>query len=229
MTIRRIALTALGFYGSLLAALTLCISAQRILAEPVVAAPSTIEFPYAIPGTTIVVQSVTGYDGPFLEDGTDREVVNVAALIIRNVGAAILESVQISLRWSDGVYTFTGSYIPAGGTTVLLEQNGQPWQDNTFTQCTGSETLLQANLLFDEIAVAEQAMGTVILSNTTADTIYGITICYKTWLSTQDLYIGGVTYAMNIAHLLPEQTMYLYPDHYAVGYSKVVYIQYYSQ
>ena len=228
MTIRRIALTVLGFSGSILAALTLCISAQSILAQPTETGLSTIEFPYVIPDTTLVVQALTGYDGPFLEDGTDREMVNVVALIIRNSGATIIESAQISLHWGDGMYTFAGSYIPAGGTAVLIEQNGQIWKDTVFTHCTGNQTTLQAGLLQQEIMVTEEAMGTVILTNTTEDTIYGITIYHKTWLSPQDMYIGGITYAMDVPHLLPGQTAYLYPDHYAVGYSRVVCIQGFS-
>ena len=232
MTIRRISLTVLGFAGSALAALMLCVSAHSILSEPVAPAmilePEEIQFPYAIPNTGLIIQSMTGYDGPFLEDGTDREVVNTAALSVHNTSDVLLESVKINLNWAGGIYTFSGSYLPANGTAVLLEQNAQQCQFIQFTHCAATQTTAQFPPIDNDITVTEQAMGTVILTNTTEDTICGVTIYYKTWLYTENMYIGGITYAMDIADLQPGQTVCLYPEHYAVGYSKVTCIRGFS-
>ena len=229
MTIRRIALTVLGFAGGALTALLLCVSAQNTLAETAAPAqPSfeqpaqVLEFPFDIPNTTLRAESITGYDGPFLEDGSDREVVNVAALIVCNTGTETVKSVYITLQWGSGAYAFWGTYIPPGETTVLLEQNAQAFRAVEFNVCAGRQTDVSTSLIRSEIAVTEEGMGTVILTNPSDRTITDIVVFYKIWLSPPGMCVGGITYAVDIPILLPGESLRLFPDHYAVGYTKVV-------
>ena len=48
-------------------------------------------FPYAIPGSDLVIEQINSYDGIFFEDGTDREVSNVSAIVLANKGEKALE------------------------------------------------------------------------------------------------------------------------------------------
>ena len=73
-----------------------------------------------------------------------------------------------------------------------------------------------------QVLVSERAMGTVIVTNATEEPLNNICLYYKSWYSPQNILIGGIKYSVSIPVLAPGQTEYLYPPHYAIGYSKVV-------
>ena len=74
----------------------------------------------------------------------------------------------------------------------------------------------------EKIAVADRAMGTLVVTNISQEPVENVRIYYKAWLSPPDVYMGGKSYVITIPALQPGQTEFLYPDHYACGFSKVV-------
>lgn len=232
MALRRVAFLIIGFAGSVLAVAMLYISAagfsivQNTPSMPV-DEPRTYEevkvvsLPAPVPGTTLLIEKICSYDGPYLEDGSDMEVVNIAAVYICNAGSKWLSKASITLQYDETVYTFSGKCIPPGGTVVLLEQSAKPYRQDYFSSCCGwQETAKQEPI--QGITVTDRAMGTLIVFNTTENTLYDVNIHYKTWLSPPDVYMGGITYTVQIPFLQPGQSATVYPHHYASGYSKVV-------
>ncbi|MEE1327426.1 MAG: hypothetical protein UHS47_02670, partial [Oscillospiraceae bacterium] len=57
-----------------------------------------LSFPYAIPGSDLVIEQVNSYDGLFFEDGSDREVSNVTAIVLANKGNSCMEYVNITMK-----------------------------------------------------------------------------------------------------------------------------------
>lgn len=239
MMFRRCILLLLGVLGGILAATGLYISAEGILSEE--AAPTActvpplhceetlpqegriITLPTAVPGTALIAQRLSAYDGPFLEDGSDREVVGVAALLVYNGGSREIQSAQITLQFGQVHYRFCGENIPAGGMVVLLEQNTKPYRSDTPTGCTGWQVVSQAGPeIQNQITVADEKMGILSVTNLTDNTLNDICIYYKSWLSPPDIYVGGISYCINIPQLFPGQKLTVHPVHYAAGYSKVV-------
>lgn len=66
-------------------------------------------------------------------------------------------------------------------------------------------------------------MGTLIVSNLTDRPLNAFNLYYKTWLSPPEVYIGGIVYKVEVPILQPGETVLLYPNHYACGYSRVVF------
>ncbi len=232
MALRRAAFLIIGFAGSVLAAAMLYISATGFPVVP--NTPSmpvdipqkweevkTISLPAPVPGTTLLIQEICSYDGPFLEDGSDTEVVNIAAVHVYNAGSKWLSKASVTLQYGETVYTFSGRFIPPGGTVVLLELSARPYRQERFSSCCGWQEIAKQEPVHG-ITVTDRAMGTLIVSNTTENTFYDLYVHYKTWLSPPDVYVGGITYTVQIPFLQPGQTATVYPHHYASGYSKVV-------
>ncbi len=220
----------LGLVGSVLATAVLYISAESILVEdavfpvgtePLQSVSADIRLPVPVPGTTLQIQRISSYEGPFLEDGSDTEVVNVAALHVYNAGDREITKARITLRQGNAHYVFYGEHFPPGTTVVLLEQEARTYQHGAVTYCTGWQEAAVCKQQ-EGILVTDKSMGTVVVTNLTDRTIQNICLYYKSWLSPPDVYMGGITYKAEIAELLPGQTQYLYPSHYATGYSKVV-------
>lgn len=234
MLLRRWMLLLFGILGGILAATGLYISAESILTEEVLPTfatePTEVTqtkqqrpLPLGVPGTALIAQRLSAYDGPFLEDGSDREVVGIAALLVYNGGSREILSAQITLEFADVTYHFSGENIPAGGMVVLLEQNAKAYRADAPTGCTGCQIISQAEpTLGEQIGIADGEMGVLSVTNLTDSTLKNICIYYKSWLSPPDIYVGGISRCATLPQLLPGQTVYVYPCHYATGFSKVV-------
>ena len=223
----------LGILGSVISASALYFSAEGSLnqllyeekaekLENIITLSESVSLPVAISGTNLIAQRISPYEGPFLEDGTDREVVNIAALHVYNNGSSEIYKARIALFWSDGFYTFEADHIPAGETVVILEKNGCLYRQGDYIQCNGWQELGKENAVSNDVSVTEMALGTVVVNNLTDETLRNVCVYYKTWLAPPNVYVGGITYMVQIPVLLPKQSKSLYPYHYAVGYSKVV-------
>ena len=68
-------------------------------------------FPYAIPDTGLVVEKVIPYSGHFLEDGSNDEVKDSVALILKNNGED-LETVTVRLMAEGKTLNFMASEVP---------------------------------------------------------------------------------------------------------------------
>ncbi len=226
-------MAALGILGSVVTASALYFSAEEtwnvflsedhmFKQESIIHLSESISFPIAISNTNLIAQKLSPYEGPFLEDGTDREVVDVAALHVYNSGTTEVHKARIALFWSDGFYIFEADHIPAGETVVILEQNGSLYRQGDYIQCNGWQKLGQEYAISQDVYVTDMALGTVVIHNLTDETLRNVCVYYKTWLAPPDIYVGGITYMVQIPVLLPKQSKYLYPYHYAAGYSKVV-------
>ena len=233
MGLRRAILLVLGILGSVVSASALYFSAEDglkpLLDEDyavkqgnIVTLSECVSLPVTISGTNLIAQRISPYEGPFLEDGTDREVVNVAALHVYNCGTAEVCKARIALFWSDGFYIFEADHIPAGETVVILEKSGSLYRQGDYTRCNGWQELGQKDAVSADVSVTDMALGTVVVNNLTDETLRNVCVYYKTWLAPPNIYVGGITYMVQIPVLLPKQSKHLYPYHYAAGYSKVV-------
>ena len=244
LALRRYSMLLLGITGGLFFAVFLCLSVKQTTilnrdhsiesfsgkeeseknVQKVAFLPKAdITFPYSIPGTTICIKEISNYDGPFVEDGSDREVVGVTALLITNYGSNEIQQTSIELKFGELCLTFLGDHIPGGATVLLLEKNAQGSLQKNFTSCCAWQIENhEYNRLHSFISVKDMAMGTLIVTNHSEERLEHIRLYYKTWLSEQGILVGGITYCVEIPVLNPGQTEYLYPKHYASDYSVVV-------
>ena len=233
MALKRAALLLFGLAGSVLISAVLYTSAGSIVGVPPSAVTEppqndvTMQYgltlPMMVPNTTLVIEVLTAYEGPFLEDGTDREVVDIAALQVCNVGDKEILQAYIELQLDDCFYIFRGEHIPPGIPVLLLECNAQHYRHAVITACNGwqvasTETVLKK----PKVAIQDRPLGTLVVTNLTEETLLDVRLYYKSWLSPPGICVGGIAYTVCIPVLKPGQTQYLYPHHFASGFSKVV-------
>lgn len=182
-----------------------------------------IELPVAVEGTGLVAEFTVLYEGPFVEDGSDRPVVNIASLMLRNVGETPIDSAEVILERGALRLTFQAQTIPPGAAVLVLEKDGKACTESTFTACYGwARQAGEQPLLDSRVSLAEEGMGTLLVTNLTDRALTDIRIFHKTYHREGDFYVGGVTYETRLDSLESGKTQSVYPYHYAAGYSKVV-------
>lgn len=182
-----------------------------------------LQLPYRIPGTTLVAEQLAAYEGPSLENGGSLELVNVAALLLRNTGTDGIESAQITLRWLDGSYYFAADTIPPGARVLVLEQNNRDYGQHIWSECSGTQNSGAGDWTGGHMLKIEQTgMGELTVTNISDRELYNIRLHYKSYLEPPGIYVGGITYKVGIKHLTIDQTVKLSPHKYASGYSGIV-------
>lgn len=185
----------------------------------------TNDFPMPVAGTTLVAKALAFYDGRFLEDGSDREVINVLALEVQNVGNDHIRKAHIELKFTDMTLNFLGEHIPSGGKVLLIERNCAKSLQGEITDCAGwqfaSASVGNAEL---DISASDSDLGLLSVTNHAQNTVFNVEIFFKSWVEPPGMYVGGVAHCVKIEKLAPGETVYLQPNYYVTGYSKVVFI-----
>jgi len=182
--------------------------------------PVDITLPCEIEGTNLIAESVISYEGPFLEDGSNQEVVNVMALMLYNSGDAGVEQATVVLERDILRFVFEADMIPPGARVLVLEKERAFYGYKNFTSCYGWQTINDSGWTNWPVTIREISIGALEISNQTYEAYGQMQIYYKTQL--EGVLVGGITFVHTIKALDPGETVQIYPEHYAKGYSKIV-------
>ncbi len=189
----------------------------------------TVRFPYTIAGTDLVIDQVNSYDGLFFEDGSDKEVSNVTAIVLTNRGSTCVEYVNITMQRDDTQLRFVGSTLEAGDTMIILEADRKKFQNGEYKNCTAEiSTIAKLTMSEGLLRVEENEKGGLLVTNLTDKDIPCVRIFYKYYMDDVDVYVGGITYTAKILDLAAEGSVIVTPSHYYSGFSKILMIKTYD-
>lgn len=196
---------------------------QKTLTEPL-GESVELQLPARIPGTDLVAERLVNYEGPFIEDGSDTPVSNIAALIIRNIGTNSIREGSVTVSRGEKYYVFAFSYILPGMSVMVLESSAAPCFQDGITQISGWTNPLDKSCRISDLSFNALDMGRLTVTNLSENPLENIRLYHKNILQ-DGTYVGGVTYCTAIEILLPGETIAILPDHYADGYSKIFYAE----
>lgn len=173
--------------------------------------------------TPLVARQLASYDGPYLEDGSEEELVGVAALVVENTGTIGIEYVQVVVSQGQQELVFDATYIPPRGTVLILEKNRVLYTPEPVTGCR-CRTLIPGSFDWEKESIRIQpgeGFGMTVTNLTDKPMSY-VRVFYKQHEGAADLYVGGITFSAVIPDLQPGETREIIPYRYADGYSAVV-------
>ena len=179
-------------------------------------------------GEGIELQALSGYQGPYVEDGTDDIVSDVLAITVRNDGDKTVQYAHIILTQGETVYEFDVTTLPVGASAQLLELSRQPMPDNTdgmtaqVTACAVFDT--EPTMCEDVFQIETQDTAITITNNSGSDITGQIYVYYK--IAYGDLYMGGITYRVGAAGLKAGESTTCYAGHFSTDYSKLMFVTY---
>lgn len=190
-------------------------------------APQQISaLPERVPGTSLQIQALMQYEGPYWEDGTGEYVSNVAALMLYNPSGNGVSFGQIYLTLKGQEYVFEFTYLPAGGRLLVPEKNRLPYVRGEVTDCRCGQ-LVTGDFGVENTGVnlTRNGMSGIVVENLTDRNFADVQLFYKFYLSDEDVYVGGPTYQMSVGSLPAGGKQEITPDHFVWDYSAVVDIQ----
>ncbi len=181
----------------------------------------TISFPYTVSDTGIVIQQVGSYDGYFIEDGSDREVTGITAIVITNNGGD-LDFVGIGIAQGKRNLAFSGSQIPAGATVIIQEQSGAAFSTDPFYSATATITPATFEQSDDLVKIEDNKDGSFSVINISDQTLSEVQIYFKNYLPEEAVYVGGITYSLTLEDIDPGMAMDVMAGHYDANYTVFV-------
>lgn len=182
--------------------------------------PPTLELPCVARGSRLIVEKLVRYEGDFWEDGSDRYVTDVMALVICNPGSTMIRCAEITVRQGQRQLRFAVTCLPPNSRVLVLESSGAAYSAAPLNACR-----------CDSLAALEPAAGlavtpagpvTVLLHNETDDIFQEIILCCKRYDAGSGLYLGGITYITPAGPLTPGEIRQLSPSRYVEGSSRIV-------
>lgn len=188
----------------------------------------TIKDNYEVNDADIKIQHINPYSGIFIEDGSDVEVDNVAAIQVKNTSKKALEFAQIQIYNGDKKLVFDVSSLPANSSAIIMEKNKAPLDKSksiTYGGTTGGYT----NKLEKDATIKYQKVDNngIKVTNKSNKNIPCVRIFYK-YKSSEGYYIGGITYTAKINNLKAKGSQTIYPSHFDSDGGEIMMIKTYT-
>jgi len=183
---------------------------------------------FKVDDAAITIQRINGYSGIFIEDGSDKEVKNVAAIEVKNTSNKPLEFAQIQLYNGSKKLVFDVSTLPANSSVVVMEKNKASFNSSKGVTYGGT-TAGYVNSLekASSIKCKKVKNNGIEVTNTSSKNIPCVRVFYK-YKSSEGYYVGGITYTAKVEDLKAGASQTIYPSHFASGGGEIMMVKAYN-
>ena len=163
----------------------------------------------------LTVSDIFTYSGEYVEDGSDENVENIAAVTLTNTGKTDYQYIEFTLKTADGEYAFAASSVHAGSVTTVLDRNKTVAGKETAVtegECALKGEYEQAPGGYDDKFAVYLDNGTMNIKNISGADMPGtITVYYKN--ADENGIFGGITYRATIKGLKADEIQQRYSRH----------------
>ena len=183
---------------------------------------------FKVDDAAITIQRINGYSGIFIEDGSDKEVKNVAAIEVKNTSNKPLEFAQIQLYNGSKKLVFDVSTLPANSSAVVMEKNKASFNSSKGVTYGGT-TAGYVNSLekTSSIKCKKVKNNGIEVTNTSSKNIPCVRVFYK-YKSSEGYYVGGITYTAKVEDLKAGASQTIYPSHFASDGGEIMMVKAYN-
>lgn len=165
---------------------------------------------------SIGIRSLGGYDGLFLEDGSDTEVSGVLALQFTNNGSEVIQYAEYTFQIDGETLHFKLSNLPAGASAVVLEANQHAYDSAEVLKLIDRVVATMPELTFasDQVLIVDNGDDSLTLMNITDKTLPVVRVFYKFYYQDEDVFVGGITYTAKGLDIPAGGSVTIRPSHY---------------
>ena len=181
-----------------------------------------LAFPAKIECTSLTVQTMAVYDGPFYEDGSGREVTDVAALLVSNESDLLIPYANIVVDTENERFVFHIHMLPAQSVTLVPEATAKPYTPGKIVNLFAWHTVKQ-NQNAPQIHLSDKDDVTLQIENTSGRALRNLTIYFKKYAD--GVYIGGRPFEFTVPVLEENSAIAVSPAYYVSGYSRILFCE----
>ena len=183
---------------------------------------------FKVDDAAITIQRINGYSGIFIEDGSDKEVKNVAAIEVKNTSNKPLEFAQIQLYNGSKKLVFDVSTLPANSSAIVMEKNKASFNSSKGVTYGGTTAGYVNSLEKSSSVKCKKVKNNGIeVTNTSSKNIPCVRVFYK-YKSSEGYYVGGITYTAKVEDLKAGASQTIYPSHFASDGGEIMMVKAYN-
>ena len=162
-----------------------------------------------------------GYDGYYIEDGSDEEVKNVLAMQFFNDSDQAIQYAEYVFRTGDTAVSFKVSNLPAHQSCVVLEANRHKYNSGEVLDLISRVVAKVDTLPFasDQVLLVDNNDNSVTIMNLTNETLPVVRFFYKYFYEDQNTFLGGITYTATAEDIPAMGSVTVNPGHFESGVS----------
>ena len=231
--VRRLALLGASFsFASLFALTLLCgvVYSAGMGEYDLIGEQSAGSNPYSsmkedcVSDTKIMIKNLASYDGAFYEDGSGREVFGVAAVMVFNDTDELISFAHIVVITQEDYYIFDATMIPPKASVLIPEKYAKKLNSSVMVDHFIWHRV-DEQIKKNTLCVEETAEGELTVDNLSDHDVSDAVIYHRTYIREGDYYVGGEVFETEIPPVQPGEKIKIYPQYYASGYSKIVWIE----
>ncbi len=164
-----------------------------------------------------------GYDGAFIEDGSDEQVKNVLALQFVNTSDKDIQYAEYAFAVNGVPISFKVSDLPAGQSCVVLEASRHPYDKNEVLSLL-SRVVAPVDMLpgSDKVLPVINDDNTITLMNTTSEELPVVRVFYKYFYEEENTFVGGITYTATAEKIPAGGSVTISPSHFESNASLIM-------
>ena len=164
-----------------------------------------------------------GYDGAFLEDGSDDEVKNVLALLFVNTSDKDIQYAEYAFAVDGKPISFKVSDLPAGQQCVVLEASRHQRNTSEVLELI-SRVVAPVDMLpgSDKVLPVINDDNTITLMNTTQENLPVVRVFYKYFYPDENTFVGGITYTATATKVPAGGSVTIAPSHFEANASLIM-------
>lgn len=168
------------------------------------------------------------YTGPFVEDGSDEPVSNVAAIKVKNTSETYYQTLRLSVSSGDKNYNFFITSFFPGDVITALETDRQPFERGDgvtdFAERESSRFAETPSDHLDEF-IPQVYDGVMNFQNVSGKNFEkDVYVYYKN--VNEAGYLGGITYRVNLGPMKKGEIKQGSSSHLSGTFSKIVFVTY---
>lgn len=164
-----------------------------------------------------------GYDGAFLEDGSDDEVKNVLALLFKNNSEQDIQYAEYVFAVDGKPISFKVSDLPAGQQCVVLEASRHQRNTDEVLELV-SRVVAPVDMLpgSDKVVPVINEDNTITIMNLTQEELPVVRVFYKYFYPDENTFVGGITYTATATKVPAGGSVTIAPSHFEANASLIM-------
>ncbi len=164
-----------------------------------------------------------GYDGAFLEDGSDDEVKNVLALLFKNNSGKDIQYAEYAFSVDGKPISFKVSDLPAGQQCVVLEASRHQRSTSEVLELI-SRVVAPVDMLpgSDKVLPVINDDNTITIMNLTQENLPVVRVFYKYFYEDENTFVGGITYTASAKDVPAGGSVTIAPSHFEANASLIM-------
>ena len=174
---------------------------------------ASFSLPYEPESWGLIAEELICFDGPYIEDGTNTPVSDVAGLILHNAGERGISFAVLALEQGTKTTYFTVTWLPPGERVLVLamERAGYSSQPVTGCRVLGIRWDSFASAPVEVTACPDNGL---LVANLTVERQEGICLRFKQYSEEYGMFFGGITQCVTIPALLPRENRPVSPEEF---------------